>query len=86
MTCCIDPIVASMIYPCFLATHSHYPNDDQIPLYFAQQLYAKFHMGLNINYLDIPDYCVQGHGRIADCDQYHNAHCLPPPDVRQFVR
>lgn len=42
-------------------------------------------MGLNVNYLEIPDYCRQGCGRIADRDQYHSVHRLPPPDVRQFV-
>ena len=42
-------------------------------------------MGLNINYLDIPDYCRQGHGQIADHDQYRSVQRLPPPDVRQFI-
>ena len=36
VTRCRDPIIASMIYPRFLAAHGHYPNNDQIPLYFAQ--------------------------------------------------
>ena len=57
VTQCRDPIIASMIYPQFLAAHGHYPNNDQIPLYFAQQLYVEFRIGLNVNYLDIPDYC-----------------------------
>ena len=34
VTRCRDPIIASMIYPHFLATHGCYPNNDQIPLYF----------------------------------------------------
>ena len=81
----IDFIVASMIYPHFLATHHHYPNNDQIPLYFAHQLYAEFHVGLNINYLEIPYYSRQGRGRIVDRDQYRGAHHLPPVDIRWFV-
>ena len=82
VTRCRDPIIASMIYPRFLAAHGRYPNNDQIPLYFAQQLYAEFRIGLNVNYLDIPDYCGQGRGRIADRDQYRSAHRLPPTDIR----
>ena len=42
-------------------------------------------MGLNVNYLDIPNYYRQGSGRITDHDQYRNAHRLPPPYVKQFV-
>ena len=74
-----------MIYPRFLVAHGRYLNNDQIPLYFAQQLYTEFRIGLNVNYLDIPDYCGQGRGRIVDRDQYHSAHRLPPVDIRQFV-
>ena len=74
-----------MIYPRFLAAHGRYPNNDQIPLYFAHQLYAEFRIGLNVNYLDIPDYCGQGRGRIKNRDQYRSAHRLPPADIRQFV-
>ena len=33
VTQCRNPIIASMIYPLFLAAHGHYPNNDQIPLY-----------------------------------------------------
>ena len=74
-----------MIYPQFLVAHGHYPNNNQIPLYCAYKLYAEFYVELNVNYLDIPDYCGQGRGQIADHDQYRSAHCLPPLDVRQFV-
>ena len=35
--------------------------------------------------MDIPNYCGQGRGRIADRDQYRGAHRLPPADIRQFV-
>ena len=71
-----------MIYPQFLATHGRYPNNDQIPLYFAQQLYAEFRIGLNVKYLDIPDYCGQGRVQIVDHDQYRSAHRLTPADIR----
>ena len=40
----------------------------------------------NINYLDILDYCRQGHDRITNHDQYFSAHRLSPLDVRQFIR
>lgn len=56
VTWCKDPIITSMIYPSFLSAHGYYPNNDQITLYFPQELYAKFCMGLNVNYLDILDY------------------------------
>ena len=48
-------------------------------------MYVEFRIGLNVNYLDIPDYCRQGRGRIADRDQYRSAHRMPPTDIRQFV-
>lgn len=82
VTRCRDPIIAGMIYPRFLAAHGRYPNNDQIPLYFAQQLYAEFRIGLNVNYLDIPGYLGQGRGRIADRDQYRSVDRLPPADLR----
>jgi hypothetical protein len=48
-------------------------------------LYAEFRIGLNINYLDISDYCGEGHCQITDHDQFRSAHRLPPVDIRYFV-
>lgn len=45
VTKCQDPAISALIYPRFLAAHGRYPNNDQIPLYFAQQIYAEVRLG-----------------------------------------
>ncbi|XP_059070200.1 uncharacterized protein LOC131054334 [Cryptomeria japonica] len=78
VTRCIDPQVASLIYPRFLAAHDRYPNNDQIPLYFAQQVFVEVHCQMKPNYPNIPGYYGQGRGRIADRDAYHRRDRAPP--------
>ena len=78
---CTDPKMAALIYPLFLAAHGHYPNNDQIPLYFARQLYAEVRLRRAVNYTDLPGHLGQGHGRLADRQPSH-----PPLAHRSIVR
>lgn len=47
-------------------------------------MYAEVHLGLKVNYLDIPPYVGQGRGRIVDRPTYHRAD-RPPPVFRVLV-
>ena len=61
---CIDPQMAALIYPHFLAAHGCYPNNDQIPLYFSWQFYVEVHLGRVVNYTDLPGHLGWGHGSL----------------------
>lgn len=63
VTRCEDEDMAKLIYPRFLVAHGCYPNNDQIPLYFAWQLYVKVHQKMLVNYTDLLPYLGQGRGR-----------------------
>ena len=63
--------MASLIYPCFLVSHCCYPNNDQIPLYFEQQLCVKILLGKVVNYIYLPSDLGQRHGRLVDRQPGH---------------
>ena len=58
--------MTTLIYRHFLAPHGRYPNNDQILLYFARQLYAEVRLCRAVNYTDLPGHLGQGHGRLAN--------------------
>ena len=65
-TKCTDPVVAPLMYPRWLATHHRWPQKDEFPLYFCKQLFAKFHLHYDVDYIDYPGHVGQGRGRLFE--------------------
>lgn len=65
VTKCSNPVIASLLYPCWLAPHHRWPQKDEFPLYFYKQLFVEFHLHYDVDYTDYPGHVGQGRGRLS---------------------
>ena len=63
---CTDQLITPFMYPCWLATHHRWPQKDEFPLYFCKQLFAKFNLHHDVDYIDYLGHVGQGLGRLLD--------------------
>lgn len=85
VTRCEDPLVAPFIYPRWLAAHHRWPHNDELPLYFVKQLYAEFHLHIEVDYTSYHEHAGQGKGRFSDKPQFRPSNFPPPVDKRALV-